>query len=390
MARYDGLTSLYNRVEALKKGEKLYRLAKHKNPMSVIMIDIDHFKLINDTYGHQIGDQVIQLFSNLLKTKRNRDTVIGRYGGEEFIIFLNHRNNTKIIIVPDVTEQKVDKAIETLKKKGFTYEVKKEASDKVKKGYVIETQPSSGSSKRKGSIITIIESTGLADVVLKDYTDQNATSVKEQLEKLGLKVTIEKKVVKNPKDYVGKSGIIIDQNPKYDSNEEITLKKDDEITLYIPDIYEEYPEMVSEGWTLAKAEEFANQYGLSLIVKDKKGNVISDYSSYLDKAVTGQNRTGKIASGVQFVVTIDMDMSSYNLTVNYIDKDTNAALDKKVIKKKDGDSGSVNCDVAIKSGYALVTKEAIPYQINGKDVSVTCYYINKGDNQDPDTSTDNE
>ncbi len=60
--------------------------------MSVIMIDIDHFKLINDTYGHQIGDQVIQLFSNLLKTKRNRDTVIGRYGGEEFIIFLNHRN----------------------------------------------------------------------------------------------------------------------------------------------------------------------------------------------------------------------------------------------------------------------------------------------------------
>ncbi len=92
LARYDGLTSLYNRVEALKKGEKLYRLAKHKNPMSVIMIDIDHFKLINDTYGHQIGDQVIQLFSNLLKTKRNRDTVIGRYGGEEFIIFLNHRN----------------------------------------------------------------------------------------------------------------------------------------------------------------------------------------------------------------------------------------------------------------------------------------------------------
>ena len=92
LARYDGLTSLYNRVEALKKGEKLYRLAKHKNPMSVIMIDIDDFKLINDTYGHQIGDQVIQLFSNLLKTKRNRDTVIGRYGGEEFIIFLNHRN----------------------------------------------------------------------------------------------------------------------------------------------------------------------------------------------------------------------------------------------------------------------------------------------------------
>lgn len=92
LARYDGLTSLYNRVEVLKKGEKLYNRAQYKNSMSVLMIDIDHFKLINDTYGHQMGDQVIQFFSDLLKTKRNRDTVIGRYGGEEFIIFLNHRN----------------------------------------------------------------------------------------------------------------------------------------------------------------------------------------------------------------------------------------------------------------------------------------------------------
>ncbi len=81
LARYDGLTSLYNRVEALKKGKKLFNRAQHKNAMSVVMVDIDHFKMINDTYGHQIGDYVIQRFGDLLKTKRNRDTVIGRYGG---------------------------------------------------------------------------------------------------------------------------------------------------------------------------------------------------------------------------------------------------------------------------------------------------------------------
>ena len=135
------------------------------------------------------------------------------------LIFFNHRNNTKVIMVPDVTNQKVDKAINTLKKKGFQYDVKKEASDKIKEGYVIETDPKAGSSKRKGSIITIVESTGLADVTLKDYTDQNANSIKEKLEKLGLKVTIEKKTVKSPKDYIGKLGIVIEQSPKYDDSE---------------------------------------------------------------------------------------------------------------------------------------------------------------------------
>lgn len=303
------------------------------------------------------------------------------------LIFFNHRNNTKVIMVPDVTNQKVDKAINILKKKGFQYDVKKEASDKIKEGYVIETDPKAGSSKRKGSIITIVESTGLADVTLKDYTDQNANSIKEKLEKLGLKVTIEKKTVKSPKDYIGKSGIVIEQSPKYDDSEEITLKENDEITLYIPDIYEEYPEMATEGWTLSKAEEFSNQYGLSLVVKDKKGNVISDYSSYLDKAVTGQNRTGKIASGVQFAITIDVDTSSYNLNINYIDKDTNVTIktDKKV--KKDGESGSYSCDAI--AGYALITKEAISYKINAADAKIECYYTKNVDSSSDDISLNN-
>ena len=291
------------------------------------------------------------------------------------LIFLNHRNNTKVIIVPNVVNQKVDKAIDTLTKKGFKYEVKKEASDKIKKGYVIETQPSAGSSKRKGSIITILESTGFADVVLKDYTDQNANSLKESLEKLGLKVTIEKKEVESPKDYVGKLGTVIDQSPKYDANEEVKMKKGDEITLYVPDIYENYPEMSTEGWTLSKAEEFSSQYGLSLVVKDKKGNAISDYSNYLDKAITGQNRTGKIATGVQFTVTIDVDMTTYNLNINYINKDDGITIKNDKKTKKDGDSGVYSCDAI--TGYALVTKDPISYRINGSDVKIECYYTQK-------------
>ncbi len=288
------------------------------------------------------------------------------------LMFMNHRNNTKVIVVPDVTEMTVEKATSLLKKKGFKYDIKTEESDEIEEGYVIETQPKAGSSKRKGSIITIVESSGMADVVLKDYTDQRADSIKERLEKSGLKVRIEKKEITNPKDYIGKVGIVIDQNPKYNFDEEIKLEEGDELILYIPDIYEEYPEMSSESWTLSKVEEFANQYGLTLFVKDKKGNVISDYSTYLDKVVTGQNRTGKIASGVQFTVTIDIDMSMYNLTINYKDKDTNRSVgNTKIEKKRDGESGEIMCPGF--AGY-VTEKSTIRYQIEGKDVVVDCYY----------------
>lgn len=297
------------------------------------------------------------------------------------LIYFNHRNNTKVVIVPDVTNMKIDKAVNALKKKGFKYDIKKEASDEVKKGRVIETDPKAGSSKRKGSIITVVESTGLADVTLQDYTGQKAEDVKEKLEKLGLEVNIEKKSVDSPKDYIGKTGIVIAQDPEYDGESEIKLEEGDEITLYTPDIYEEYPEMSSEGFTLAKAEEFANQYGLSLVVKDKKGNVVSDYSSYLDKAVTGQNRTGKIASGVQFTVTIDVDMTTYNLIINYIDKETNGNLkDTSTTKKKDGESGTVSCPGI--GGY-VTEKSSITYSISGKDVVVNCYY-SKSNSSDTD------
>lgn len=289
------------------------------------------------------------------------------------LIFINYRNNTKVIVVPDVAGMKLDKAEKVLSKKGFKYEVKTEESDEVEEGKVIKTNPKAGSSKRKGSVIVIFESSGLADVVLKDYTNQKAESVKERLEKLGLEVTIEKMEVSSPKDYIGKTAVVIDQNPKYDENEEVSLKSGDEITLYVPDIYEDYPDMVSNGWTLAKTEEFATQYGLLMKVVDKKGNAIVDYGSYLSQAVTGQNRTGKIASGVTFTVTIDVDMSSYNLIINYYDKDTNQSLyDTKTEKHKNGDSGKVSCPG--KAGYAT-EQSSINYVIEGKDVTVNCYYL---------------
>lgn len=288
------------------------------------------------------------------------------------IFYFNHKNNTSIVIVPDVSNMKTEKAEKKLKAKGLKYTVETKESDDVKEGYVIKTSPKAGSSKKKGSIITIIESSGPAAIILDDYTGSDATSTKEKLEKLGLKVNITKKTVDNPSNYVGKSNIVIDQSPKFDEGEEQKLEKDEEITLYIPDIYENYPDMKGEGWTLSKAETFANSYGVTLIVKDSSGKTLTDYSQYLNKIITNQNRTGRIASGVSFTVTIDADTTTYNLTINYYLKGTKQSIaDSKTETHKNGDSGSVTCPG--KAGYITET-DSVNYSINATNTTVNCYY----------------
>jgi diguanylate cyclase (GGDEF)-like protein len=85
----DSLTGLYNRWYVLEKLEsEINRSLRHGSPMSVLMLDIDHFKRINDTYGHAAGDQVLQAVGKLLRDSCRVYDVPGRYGGEEFCILL--------------------------------------------------------------------------------------------------------------------------------------------------------------------------------------------------------------------------------------------------------------------------------------------------------------
>ena len=66
LARYDGLTHIYNRMEVLKKGQQLFDQNDHTKKLSVIMFDVDYFKKVNDTFGHQAGDEVIEQVGCLL------------------------------------------------------------------------------------------------------------------------------------------------------------------------------------------------------------------------------------------------------------------------------------------------------------------------------------
>ncbi len=89
LASIDGLTQVYNRTFFFKKVAQIYdRLRQLEGKMSFIMFDIDHFKAINDTYGHEAGDLVIQQVIALTKDSLRGTDIIGRYGGEEFVICL--------------------------------------------------------------------------------------------------------------------------------------------------------------------------------------------------------------------------------------------------------------------------------------------------------------
>jgi diguanylate cyclase (GGDEF)-like protein len=89
LAITDPLTGLYNRRHFFELGEREIQGARrYKRSLSAIMMDIDHFKLVNDTYGHRIGDQVLQEIAERCRRAVRMVDVVGRYGGEEFAIIL--------------------------------------------------------------------------------------------------------------------------------------------------------------------------------------------------------------------------------------------------------------------------------------------------------------
>ena len=85
----DGLTGLYNHVKSKSLLRQcLQRAQRQQLPVTYAILDIDHFKRVNDTYGHSVGDKVIKTLARHLKQRLREADVIGRYGGEEFVVVL--------------------------------------------------------------------------------------------------------------------------------------------------------------------------------------------------------------------------------------------------------------------------------------------------------------
>ncbi|MBI2058461.1 MAG: diguanylate cyclase [Nitrospirae bacterium] len=89
LASVDELTRVYNRRHFIEVMEREFsRSVRYQKPISFILLDIDHFKEINDTHGHQVGDMVLKELAGLVQTSLRGSDVVARYGGEEFAIIL--------------------------------------------------------------------------------------------------------------------------------------------------------------------------------------------------------------------------------------------------------------------------------------------------------------
>ncbi len=89
LASHDHLTGLYNHYEMkLRLSDEIERASRYNHKLSVFMLDIDRFKDVNDTYGHQTGDSVLKAFAEILESSIRNTDFAARYGGEEFVIIL--------------------------------------------------------------------------------------------------------------------------------------------------------------------------------------------------------------------------------------------------------------------------------------------------------------
>jgi diguanylate cyclase (GGDEF)-like protein len=85
----DQLTGLFNRRHFDDVfAQEIQRAARYAHPFSVMMMDIDHFKNVNDTYGHQAGDFILKGVANILCSQLRETDILARYGGEEFVVVL--------------------------------------------------------------------------------------------------------------------------------------------------------------------------------------------------------------------------------------------------------------------------------------------------------------
>ena len=97
LATYDSLTGLLNRNAFLYDCKRIIKFARDENCVSLIALDLDKFKLINDTFGHAGGDAVLQNFGKIIQGSIRKGDLAGRIGGEEFLIFLGGLSNDEAL-----------------------------------------------------------------------------------------------------------------------------------------------------------------------------------------------------------------------------------------------------------------------------------------------------
>lgn len=108
----DVLTGLYNRFlinSSLQSAVELYK--REKTPMSILMLDLDHFKQVNDKFGHEAGDEVLKGVANIMKNDLRKTDMLFRLGGEEFLVLLRGANLQVATGLAEKIRNKVEKSV---------------------------------------------------------------------------------------------------------------------------------------------------------------------------------------------------------------------------------------------------------------------------------------
>ena len=303
---------------------KITKKTKEKNKKEEIIVmedtedlvkEVPVEEVINDEKQNQEESETEEEFFEEPKKRNTLIIILASFflllliaGG---IFWLITTREVKDIVVPDVTNLTIDEAIDKLTKEGFTYTTENINSETVDIGKVVKTTPKSGSTRKKGDTITIFESIGGNYIYLENYVGKNYNEVKAKLELLKINVLIEKKDVEDKEKYKGKENIIIEQNPAYNENDDKQLiEAGDTITLYIPNIVDEYPDMVSEGWTIKDLLAFAEEYKINFTITDTAGTTIpeKEYQNYENAVITKQSRPAgdRILSDITLKVTVNV------------------------------------------------------------------------------------
>lgn len=118
-AAHDALTGMFNRryFERRLRDESAHA-RRYRRPFAIVLVDLDHFKLVNDTYGHEDGDRVLQHVAGLLKAGLREDDVACRYGGEEFVLLLRSSDLSSARVIANRLRQSVSAKTVALGPKG--------------------------------------------------------------------------------------------------------------------------------------------------------------------------------------------------------------------------------------------------------------------------------
>jgi diguanylate cyclase (GGDEF)-like protein len=124
LASYDSLTGLLSRHAFFDNANNYVSLARReKKSFSVLIIDLDHFKLINDRYGHPAGDAVLKLFADVVNSVARRSDIIGRLGGEEFAVVLPSTRSSEALEFAERLHHAINQAVLKFKGSAIRYSV---------------------------------------------------------------------------------------------------------------------------------------------------------------------------------------------------------------------------------------------------------------------------